>query len=66
MAGSFADLFGTTKTSFKIGSATISATGLTAARTFTLPDATGTIALTSDLGPTLGQVLDAPNLPVVL
>lgn len=66
MAGSFADLFGTTKTSWKIGSATVSATGLTADRTFTLPDTAGTIALTSDLGPTLGQVLDAPNLPVVL
>jgi hypothetical protein len=66
MAGSFADLFGTTKTSWKIGKATVDASGLTAARTFTLPDTAGTVALTSDLGPTLGQVLDSPNLPVFL
>jgi len=42
------DLRGTKKTLFSIGSALLSAAGLTAARTLTLPDRAGTIALKGD------------------
>lgn len=49
--GFWTDLLGTTSTSFKIGKAkaTFDASGLSAARTFTLPDAAGTLARTSDI-----------------
>jgi hypothetical protein len=43
------DLRGTLGDHFKMGSADLDASGLTAARTFTLPDVAGTIALTSDI-----------------
>jgi hypothetical protein len=39
------DLVATIKRSFRIGTATLDADGLSAARTFTLPDASGTLAL---------------------
>lgn len=49
MAGSFADLFGTTKSSFKVGKATFDASGLTAQRSITVPDKAGTLAMLSDI-----------------
>jgi hypothetical protein len=45
----YSDLNGVTGNSFAVDDATLDASGLTAARTFTLPDASGTVALTSDL-----------------
>ena len=49
--GRFADLLGTVKATFGIGPkgarATLDASGLTASRTHTLPDASGTVVLTS-------------------
>lgn len=49
--GFWTDLLGTTSTSFKIGKskATLDASGLTAARTLTVPDKAGTLACTSDI-----------------
>lgn len=48
-----ADIIGTLRTSFSIGpkgaNATFSASGITAARTLTLPNKTGTLACTSDI-----------------
>lgn len=44
-----ADLAGTLLSAFKIGRASLDASGLSAARTHTLPDQSGTIALTSDI-----------------
>lgn len=50
--GLWADLLGTLGSTFAVGAkatrATLTAASLTAARTFTLPDATGTLALRSD------------------
>lgn len=48
--GIWKDLIGTTATSLKIGKAkaTLDASGLSAARTFTLPDKTGTVSLVGD------------------
>lgn len=43
------DLLGTLKTSFKIAKAILDASGLTATRTLTLPDKSGTVAVTSDV-----------------
>ena len=43
------DLLGTLSSTFRISRATLSAAALTAARTLTLPDASGTLALTSQL-----------------
>jgi hypothetical protein len=40
-----ADLVGTKKTTFNIGRAAVAAAGLSAARTFTLPDSTGTVPI---------------------
>lgn len=48
MAGSFGDWFGTLKNTFKVGKATLSASGVASSRTHTLPDEAGTVALTSD------------------
>lgn len=48
MAGSFGDWFGTLKNTFKVGKSTLSASGVSTARTHTLPDAAGTVALTTD------------------
>jgi hypothetical protein len=45
----YSDLNGVTVDEFSIDDATLDASGLTAARTFTLPDASGTVALTSDI-----------------
>ena len=52
MASRWMDLVGTVKNSFKIGlnKATVDASGLTAARTFTLPDSSGTLALSGGAG----------------
>lgn len=44
------DLIGTLKNTFRIKLATFDASGLTAARTFTLPDATGTLSVASPAG----------------
>lgn len=49
--GRFADLLGTVLSAFKIGRATVSASGLTANRTATLPDKTGTLAMLDDVPP---------------
>jgi hypothetical protein len=49
MARFLADLAGTLLSAFKIGRSTLDASGLSAARTHTLPDESGTIALTSDI-----------------
>jgi hypothetical protein len=49
MMAIYSDLNGVTVDSFAIDDATLDASDLTAARTFTLPDESGTIALTSDL-----------------
>lgn len=50
--GAWRDLIGTVNTVLKIGlnKASLDASALTAARTFTLPDIAGTLALTSQLG----------------
>lgn len=47
--GRYLNLKGTTETAFKIGKALLDASGLTAARTHTLPDKAGTFAMLSDL-----------------
>lgn len=44
------DLLGTFKSTFGVGKATIASGGLSLARTYTLPDKSGTVAMTSDLG----------------
>lgn len=49
MAGWHSNLLGTSKPTWRIGRATLDASGLGAARTLTVPDASGTIALTSQL-----------------
>lgn len=43
------DLLGTLSSTFRVNRATLSAAALTVARTFTLPDTSGTLALTSQL-----------------
>lgn len=52
--GRFADILGTLGTSFGIGPkgsrAVLDASALSAARTHALPDKSGTLALTSDIG----------------
>lgn len=48
MSRTYGDLLGTLLNTFRIGRATLDASGLTAARAHALPDASGTIALTSD------------------
>jgi microcystin-dependent protein len=50
------DLRGTLRTSFGIGRATISAASLTAARTVTLPDKSGTVALVGSATYSVGDV----------
>lgn len=45
----YSDLNGVTVNAFKVANATLSASSLTQARTFTLPDKTGTFAMTSDI-----------------
>lgn len=47
MSGTFARLLGTMLSAFKVGKATLDASGLTTARTHTLPNADGTLALLS-------------------
>ena len=59
--GWFANLFGTTETTFKVGRALLSAVGLTAARTYTLPDVAG--QLTIDARARL-EVQDRETAPV--
>lgn len=48
--GRFVDLLGTVLSAFKIGRATLSASALTAQRSFALPDKDGTFALLDDIG----------------
>ena len=57
MPANYSDLNGVTVDSFAIDDATLDASGLTAARTFILPDAGGTIALTDDI-PTGTRFID--------
>ncbi len=58
MAGLVTDLLATVKSTFRIKQGTIDASGLSDARTYTLPDSSGTIALTGGAAsPTLGQNL---------
>jgi hypothetical protein len=54
-AKTYSDLNGVTVASFAIDDATLDASGLTAARTFVLPDAGGTIALIDDVNNILGN-----------
>lgn len=53
MAG-WKDLLGTLQTAFRVGKASLNASALTALRTHTLPDASGTLALTSQIGAPFG------------
>jgi hypothetical protein len=57
----WADLIGTTSTTLRIGiaKAILSVTSLTAQRTFTLPDTTGTVVLNTTLGPTITTLIPA-------
>lgn len=50
MAFYHSNLLGTLASSFKINKANVSAASLTAARTFTLPDQSGTLALVTSVG----------------
>ena len=47
--GYFADILGTLKTTFKIGKASLSSSGLTTARSIALQDLSGTLALLTDV-----------------
>jgi len=49
MTATYSDLNGVTVNEFSIDDATLDASDLTAARTFTLPDESGTLALTTDI-----------------
>lgn len=49
MLGLFLNLIGTVKNTFRIAQGKLLATSLTAAREFTLPDKSGTVALTDDV-----------------
>lgn len=51
--GVFADFLGTLRTSFKVGKSSLSSVSLTADRTHTLPDISGTLALNSQYRPLL-------------
>lgn len=65
----FPDLVGTVRNTFRIGKggkATIDAGDLTAARTFTLPDETGTLALLSDIGEASGTTESQVSAHVLL
>lgn len=55
-----ADLVGTLKTTFRIALATITAAGLSAARTYTLPNKSGTFAMLDDVGGGGGDVYVDP------
>jgi hypothetical protein len=57
MTATYSDLNGVTVNEFSIDDATLDASGLTAARTFILPDAGGTIALIDDI-PTGSRFID--------
>jgi hypothetical protein len=57
MSANYSDLNGVTVAAFAIDDATLDASGLTAARTFILPDAGGMIALTDDI-PTGTRFID--------
>lgn len=57
MAGIVSDLIGTVRNTFRIKRATFDASGLTAARTFTLPDTAGTLALTGSAGLSTGVAM---------
>ena len=45
----FSDLLGTTRNAFKIGKSSLNASSLTASRTVTIPDKSGTVAMLSDI-----------------
>jgi hypothetical protein len=57
------NLFGTKLAEFWVNRARFLSSGLTANRTFTLPDVAGTIALTSDIGSAsdLSTVISSPS-----
>ena len=59
------DILATVKNSFRIKLATLDASGLTAARTFTLPDLTGTIALKEWTDLVLGSQFDTSSSSAV-
>lgn len=60
--GLFLDLLGTLRDTLRIKRATLDASGLTAARTYTLPDAAGTFAMVADMLPHKGLVGDPYTL----
>lgn len=60
------DLVGTLKATFRIARATFSASGLTAVRTYTLPDKDGTVAMLSDVGGGGSSTLDVPASEALL
>ena len=45
----FSDLLGTTRNAFTIGKSSLNASSLTASRTVTIPDKSGTVAMLSDI-----------------
>lgn len=54
------DLIGTLKSTFKINKANITSAGLTALRTITVPDKSGTVAMTSDIV-SIASVTEVPS-----
>lgn len=59
MLGLFLNLVGTVKNTFRIAKAKVLATSLTVAREFTLPDKSGTLALTEDVVTMAKSILSA-------
>lgn len=59
--GLFSNLLGTVETTFKIGRASLDASGLTGKRTLTLPDETGTLLVVSALAAALATKADLIN-----
>jgi hypothetical protein len=68
--GYYADILGTLRSAFRVNKATLDASGLTVARSFTFPDQSGTLALTGGSSPIFGTAtLDfgsAPDDEVIL
>ncbi len=58
----FSDIIGTLRNTFRIAKATFDSAGLTAARTFTLPDQAGTIKLANAGETAAGKLYAARNL----
>lgn len=71
--GIFADFLGTLRNTFRVNRATVDASGLTVARTVTLPDKSGTVAMVADLSTlvfrlphTFAVSGDLTSLPVIV